>query len=212
MKEFKYVVQDELGLHARPAGLLVKEAAKFKSAITLDSGVKKADAKRIMAVMSMGVKQGHSESDCAPAALGCHCRRHPVLSEEAGRKRTRVIKQTPVSYLRITTALQHPKKGQGYHEHKFFLIKSYPRSERAGGGPSQDTSGGLSGTAQRSADFYSLYSGRHFYASGGNQRYGHYSGGYSGQFCRWRHPGGKGAESAGGVKADDQSHGAYPAE
>ena len=35
MKEFKYVVQDELGLHARPAGLLVKEAAKFKSAITL---------------------------------------------------------------------------------------------------------------------------------------------------------------------------------
>ena len=58
MKEFKYVVQDELGLHARPAGLLVKEAAKFKSAVTLDSGVKKADAKRIMAVMSMGVKQG----------------------------------------------------------------------------------------------------------------------------------------------------------
>ena len=57
MKEFKYVVQDELGLHARPAGLLVKEAAKFKSAITLDSGAKKADAKRIMAVMSMGVKQ-----------------------------------------------------------------------------------------------------------------------------------------------------------
>ena len=58
MKEFKYVVQDELGLHARPAGLLVKEAAKFKSAVTLDSGVKKADAKRIIAVMSMGVKQG----------------------------------------------------------------------------------------------------------------------------------------------------------
>ena len=58
MKEFKYVVQDELGLHARPAGLLVKEAAKYKSAITLDSGVNKADAKRIMAVMSMGVKQG----------------------------------------------------------------------------------------------------------------------------------------------------------
>ena len=54
----RYVVQDELGLHARPAGLLVKEAAKFKSAITLDSGAKKADAKRIMAVMSMGVKKG----------------------------------------------------------------------------------------------------------------------------------------------------------
>ena len=57
MKEFKYVVQDELGLHTRPAGLLVKEAAKYKSAITLDSGAKKADAKRIMAVMSMGLKK-----------------------------------------------------------------------------------------------------------------------------------------------------------
>ena len=49
---------DELGLHARPAGLLVKEAAKYKSAITVDSGVKKADAKRIMAIMAMGVKKG----------------------------------------------------------------------------------------------------------------------------------------------------------
>ena len=60
MKSFTYTVQDELGLHARPAGLLVKEAAKFKSAITLDSGAKKADAKRLMAIMSMGVKKGHT--------------------------------------------------------------------------------------------------------------------------------------------------------
>ena len=58
MKEFKYVITDPEGIHARPAGLLVKEAAKYKSAITLDSGAKKADAKRIMAVMSMGVKKG----------------------------------------------------------------------------------------------------------------------------------------------------------
>ena len=58
MKEFKYVVQDELGLHARPAGLLVKEAAKYKSTVTQDSGVNTDDAKRIMAVMSMGVKKG----------------------------------------------------------------------------------------------------------------------------------------------------------
>ena len=58
MKTFNYTIKDELGIHARPAGLLVKEAAKYKSAVTLDSGVKKADAKRIMAVMSMGVKKG----------------------------------------------------------------------------------------------------------------------------------------------------------
>ncbi len=58
MKEIKYTIQDPLGIHARPAGLIVKLAAGFKSAITIDTGVKKADAKRIMAVMSMGVKQG----------------------------------------------------------------------------------------------------------------------------------------------------------
>lgn len=58
MKEFKYTIQDELGIHARPAGMLVKQAAGFKSAITLSNGVKSADAKRIMAVMGMGVKQG----------------------------------------------------------------------------------------------------------------------------------------------------------
>ncbi len=58
MKEIKYTINDPLGIHARPAGLIVKLAGGFKSAITIDNGAKKADAKRIMAVMSMGVKQG----------------------------------------------------------------------------------------------------------------------------------------------------------
>ncbi len=50
MKQFTYTIQDSMGIHARPAGLLVKAAAAFKG--------KKADVKRIMAIMSMGVKQG----------------------------------------------------------------------------------------------------------------------------------------------------------
>ena len=58
MKEVTYVIQDELGLHARPAGMLVKEAAKYKSKVTLCGGQKDADAKRIMAVMSTGIKHG----------------------------------------------------------------------------------------------------------------------------------------------------------
>lgn len=58
MKEFKYTIKDEVGLHARPAGLLVKLATPFKSSIIIDTGVKQADAKRIMAVMSAGAKQG----------------------------------------------------------------------------------------------------------------------------------------------------------
>ena len=58
MKTFTYTVQDELGIHARPAGMLAKAAAGFKSTITLDNGAKKADARRLMAIMSMGVKKG----------------------------------------------------------------------------------------------------------------------------------------------------------
>ena len=57
MKEFTYVIKEELGLHARPAGLLVKEAKKFQSATTLAAKGKTA-AGKLIAIMSMGVKQG----------------------------------------------------------------------------------------------------------------------------------------------------------
>ena len=53
------VVKDELGIHARPAGLLVKEAKNFTSTITLEANGKKGAAKGLMGVMGMAVKQGH---------------------------------------------------------------------------------------------------------------------------------------------------------
>ena len=59
MQSFKYVIKDELGIHARPAGLLVKEAKQFASTITLACGEKKAAAKGLMGVMGMAVKQGN---------------------------------------------------------------------------------------------------------------------------------------------------------
>ncbi len=59
MKEFSYTIQDALGIHARPAGLLVKEAGKYPCDVTLHCGEKKASAKKIMAVMAMGVKCGN---------------------------------------------------------------------------------------------------------------------------------------------------------
>ena len=58
MKEFTYKICDELGIHARPAGLLVKTAGEFSSEITMILGEKSADMKRIFALMSLGVKQG----------------------------------------------------------------------------------------------------------------------------------------------------------
>lgn len=60
MKSFEYLIKDELGLHARPAGLLVKEAGKYQSKITLTCGAKFAEAKKLLAVMGMGVKTGQS--------------------------------------------------------------------------------------------------------------------------------------------------------
>lgn len=58
MKEFQYVIKDEAGIHARPAGMLAKEAKNFKSKITLVGNGREADALRLMAVMSLGLKQG----------------------------------------------------------------------------------------------------------------------------------------------------------
>ena len=59
MKEFNYTIKDDVGIHARPAGLLVKEAEKFKSEIEIRTQTgKSADAKRLFPLMSLGVKTG----------------------------------------------------------------------------------------------------------------------------------------------------------
>ena len=58
MKSFTYTIKDELGLHARPAGLFVKEAKKFESKITLTKEGKTVSATQLMMIMSMGVKKG----------------------------------------------------------------------------------------------------------------------------------------------------------
>lgn len=58
MKEFTYVITDPQGIHARPAGLLVKEAKKFESAISIFKGSRKGDLKKIFTVMALGAKEG----------------------------------------------------------------------------------------------------------------------------------------------------------
>lgn len=58
MKEFNYVLTDENGIHARPAGILVKEASKFKSEVKISKGDKVADARRIFSLMGLGAKKG----------------------------------------------------------------------------------------------------------------------------------------------------------
>ena len=58
MKQFTYTITDPVGIHARPAGLLVKAARAFSSAITLEAGGRSAGATKLMALMSLGIKQG----------------------------------------------------------------------------------------------------------------------------------------------------------
>lgn len=58
MTKFTYVITDEIGIHARPAGLLVKAAKGFGSKIMISANGKMADATRLMALMGLGVKHG----------------------------------------------------------------------------------------------------------------------------------------------------------
>ena len=58
MKEFTYFITDKEGIHARPAGALVKEAAAFPCSVTIAKGDKEVDAKRIFGVMGLGAKCG----------------------------------------------------------------------------------------------------------------------------------------------------------
>lgn len=76
MKQFEYTVQEPVGIHARPAGLLTKEAKKYKSAITVTKGDKTVNVLKLMALMGLGVKcgdtvtvtvEGEDEETAAPA-------------------------------------------------------------------------------------------------------------------------------------------------
>ncbi len=58
MKSFRYVIKDELGIHARPAGDLVREIQKFDSDCTMSGNGKSVDGKKLMKVMILGIKQG----------------------------------------------------------------------------------------------------------------------------------------------------------
>lgn len=60
MKTFNYTIKDKLGIHARPAGLLVKEAKNYQSKITLTKGEKTVEATKLMAVMGLGAKQSEA--------------------------------------------------------------------------------------------------------------------------------------------------------
>lgn len=58
MREQTLEITNKIGLHARPAALLVKTAALFKSDIALVKGDKNVSVKSMLAIMSAGIKAG----------------------------------------------------------------------------------------------------------------------------------------------------------
>lgn len=58
MTSYKYVISDKNGLHASNAMSLNRAASEYESRITLTVGEKKADCKNVLALMSLGARQG----------------------------------------------------------------------------------------------------------------------------------------------------------
>ncbi|MGM9676382.1 MAG: HPr family phosphocarrier protein [Butyricicoccus sp.] len=58
MKSFTYTITDQKGMHARPAGMLVKKAKEFPCDIRIEANGKGADARKMFAVMGLGIKAG----------------------------------------------------------------------------------------------------------------------------------------------------------
>lgn len=57
MKKLKYIIRSENGIHARPAGLLVRETSKYDCNITVKMDDKEVDAKKIIRLMGLGIKK-----------------------------------------------------------------------------------------------------------------------------------------------------------
>lgn len=58
MKEVKLVIKNETGLHARPAAMVVSEAGKYKSNLTIKKGDREVNIKSILGLLSIGASKG----------------------------------------------------------------------------------------------------------------------------------------------------------
>lgn len=58
MEEYALTVQNPLGMHARPAGMLVKLSKSYRSTIEIRKGGQSVNVGRILAVMGLGIQQG----------------------------------------------------------------------------------------------------------------------------------------------------------
>ena len=84
MEQFTFTVQDENGIHARPAGMLANCAKGFASRVRVLTPVKEADGKRLLSIMSLGAVRGTemtfiiegADEEAAAHALKEFCKEH----------------------------------------------------------------------------------------------------------------------------------------
>lgn len=58
MQIFEYTILDDLGIHARPAGAIVKLSKNYESMITVAYDEASADGRKLMALMGLGITKG----------------------------------------------------------------------------------------------------------------------------------------------------------
>lgn len=56
MKTFDYTIKEELGMHARPAGLILQLAKEFKSDIFVTNKGKTGNLKRLLSVLDLDIQ------------------------------------------------------------------------------------------------------------------------------------------------------------
>lgn len=52
-------IQNDVGLHARPATFFIQKANSYKSTIVIEKGNRRANAKSLLGVLSLGIEKGH---------------------------------------------------------------------------------------------------------------------------------------------------------
>ena len=62
------VVQNQVGLHARPATFFIQKANEFTSSIWISKDERKVNAKSLLGVLSLGITRGTSVSITADGA------------------------------------------------------------------------------------------------------------------------------------------------
>ncbi len=54
------IIQNTVGLHARPATFFIQKANSFKSSIWIEKNERRANAKSLLGVLSLGIIKGDS--------------------------------------------------------------------------------------------------------------------------------------------------------